>query len=292
MGGGNAADSYPEHMIHAHTMMLSGQATSYEPFELGTVVSGTHTSELGDGVLGVMDALSAEGSPYAELASYDGSGDIRLAQERIDDAHDALDERGIADVEQLLSEIDDAVKGTLVSEAQIDSKTDHFEKRSRRRFHRMVALETGNLFDLRAVMSSQFDFVLAAAGREHLDAVDEFETGLRLAQDQERLRGSVQLLTVLLQSDDNRINSLTRLAMTQMEQAKNIITAEQGRINWDADAETKDRMWHFQLFPESAKMLSAISGAAVVPQEERWEKIFGVGANVLSMGLQMAMLLG
>lgn len=87
-----------------------------------------------------------------------------------------------------------AIDATLFDSDRIDAVVDAFEDRSQGAFQRGVARVAAGMFDLRAVMSSQFGMALALMERDRAQEVNDFDAKLRMQIEQQRADHAIQIL--------------------------------------------------------------------------------------------------
>ena len=289
-GGGTAVSTYPSYLQSVHTALLSG-----ETFVDGDApLSFTDPNRWGN----VMDAILAAssgygGSPYAAVTAYDPTEDIERVQERYDEWAGELDS---IDPDTLFTQwVGDAVTlaGSTVASGEIDNAVDAFENRSQAAFMRNVSRYATGMFDIGAVMTSQFGMGMAQLELDRQDQLNDMDARLRLLAERERYEAARGYVGQLAQLYMAKIQEQRAGIGGQLDISRIAATMYQDQILTDLDYEVKDATWDLELFQYGMNNIGALSGAIqTYKAQTKGERL---AANIMtsaSFGLQVGTAMG
>ena len=289
-GGGTAIASYPGYVQSLHTALLSGEQWTAE-IDAITFTDPNHWGNVLDSMLAVTSGVG--GSPYALVTAYDPTDDIGLVQTRYDDWATELD---AIDPSTLMTDwVADAVTlaDSAVTTTEINAAVNAFEARSQAAYLRNVSRFASGMFDIGAVMSSQFGMGLAQMELDRQDQLNDMDARMRLLAERERY-----------ESTRSYTGELARLYLTKLQEQRAGIggqldisriaaTMYQDQILTDLDYEVKDATWDLELFAYPISNLNALSGAMqTYKAQTKGERL---AANIMtsaSFGLQTGTALG
>lgn len=277
-----AATDYSPYLKDFHGAILFGA----DPSAADPITDFTEWGNVADDV--VAARRENGGSPFAFVTAYDPSSDLEAIQTKYDEWSDELGAlEPIANVEDI---IDAAVAkaDTLVPTAEIDSVVDAFDQRSKSAYLRNVSRFAAGMFDIQAVMTTQFGMGLAAMEMDRQDQLNDVDARLRLMAERERY-SSVNAFA----------GEMTRLLVFKLEQQRagvggqldisrlNII-AYQDEMDKNLTHEMKDAEWDLDLWRHAAGVMTAINGAAVIPRAQtQGERLVSAFMTSGSFGIQV-----
>lgn len=289
-GGGTAVSTYPYYLQSVHTALMSGESFTNDT----TPISFANPNAWGN-VLDAMLAATAGvgGSPYSAVTAYDPSDDIQLVQDRYDEWASDID---AIDPTTLMTDwVADAttMADTLVTSAEIDASVDAFEARSQAAYMRNVSRFASGMFDIGAVMTSQFGMGLAQMELDRQDQLNDMDARLRLLAERERYEASRALASQLAQLYLSQIQEKRAGVGAQLDISRIAATMYQDQIITDLDYEVKDATWDLELFQYPMGNIGALSGALqTYKAQTKGERL---AANIMtsaSFGLQVGTALG
>ena len=287
-GGGTAVSSYPSYLQYVHSAMLTGTDGVTTP---GALADANQWGNVLDAMLAATAGIG--GSPYAAVTAYDPSDDIQLVQDRYDEWAADID---AIDPNTLMTDwVGDAVTlaTTLVPTAEIDDAVNAFEARSQAAYMRNVSRFASGMFDIGAVMTSQFGMGLAQMELDRQDQLNDMDARLRLLGERERSETARGLVGQFSQIYLSQIQEKRAGVGAQLDISRIASTMYQDQILTDLDYEVKDATWDLELFQYPMGNIGALSGAlqtykAQTPNERLAAAITTSG----SFGLQVGTALG
>ncbi len=280
-GGGSAAsERYNATAVNQWLEWLKGDQDLTPP-----VTSAINAAE------GINAASSGVGgSPFADVEAYDPDSQLSEIAERADAYKDKVESwNPLTDVPAALTTVTDAADAALFPEGRITDLVDAFEAREKRTLAREMSRTAGTLLDLRAVMTSTFDGAMASLQGDFAARVSEFEARLRLGKETERNGAVVTLLQEYLRNTLAQIQAYQNLVAIASETARITITAKQDQLQTDLKYETEDALWDLELLHYAGNMMSAISGAAILPDRQtKGERLLASITNALGTTMQVA----
>ena len=288
MGGAPAGSvDYPTYLQGVHVGLLAGEAfdgttTTHDFSSFGNILALTLAASSGVG-----------GSPYAAVTAYDPTSDVEAVQTRYDDWAAELD---AVDPSALMTDwVTDAttLAATTVPTAEIDAAVDAFEARSQGAYMRNVSRFAAGMFDIGAVMTTQFGMGLFQMELDRQDQLNDMDSRLRMLAERERFetaRGYVAQLSQLYMS---KLQEQRAGVGGQLDISRIAAALYQDQIALDLGYEVKDATWDLELYQYPMNNIGALSGAlqtykAQTPGER-------LAANVMtsaSFGLQVGTALG
>lgn len=293
-GGGTAVPSYPGYIQQTHTSLLTGETWTTDGAGGGTIPAMADPNRWGN----VMDAMllatsGIGGSPYAAVTAYDPADDLALVQTRYDDWATDLD---AIDPSALMTEwVGDAVTlaTTLVPTAEIDDAVNAFEARSQAAYMRNVSRFASGMFDIGAVMTSQFGMGLAQMELDRQDQLNDMDGRLRLLGERERSETARALTGQLSQIYLSKLQEQRAGIGGQLDISRIAASMYQDQIGLDLEYEVKDATWDLELFQYPMSNIGALSGALqTYKAQTKGERL---AANIMtsaSFGLQVGTALG
>lgn len=284
-GGGTAVGTYPEYLQDIHSSILTGTDPT---------VSITDFSAYGN----VMDAIVAAtsgvgGSPYAAIEAYDPSEDMDAVQAR----HDAwTEELDAIDVEQLIADWATAsttAANFTVPTSEIDNAVDAFEARSQAAFMRNVSRFASGMWDIGAVMTTQYGMGLASMELDRQEQLNDMDSRLRLLAERERFETSRTFT-----------GEMARLYLTKLQEQRAGIGGQldisrigaalyQDQIGLNLGYEIKDATWDLELYQAAMGNIGALSGAIQTYKAQTpGERLAAAITTSGSFGLQVGTALG
>lgn len=286
-GGSSGTIDYPTYMKDFHGAILFGGDPDGSP----PIADFTAWGNVADDMVAARSAYG--GSPYALVEAYDPSADIDAIQAKYDDWDDLLDELNhIEDIEDI---VDAAVaKSTaLVPSSEIDDVVNAFEARSKSAYLRNVSRVATGMFDIGAVMSSQFGMALSQMEVDRQEQVNDVDARLRLMAERERYQSTNAIMSDMVKILLFKIENKRAGVGGQMDISRFNVIASQDQLDKDLTLEVKDAQWDLDLWNYPQGVMSSIAGAATVPrpqtQGERLAAAFGTST---SFGLQAGTVLG
>ena len=276
---------YPTYLQGAHAALLTGTdfTTPITNFnEYGNIFDATVAASSGVG-----------GSPYAAIEAYDPSEDVEAVQERYDAWTEDLD---AIDVEQLIA--DWAVASTTaaaytVPTSEIDGAVDAFEARSQAAFMRNVSRFAVGMWDIGAVMSTQYGMGLASMELDRQEQLNDMDSRLRLLAERERFETSRTFT-----------GEMARLYMAKLQEQRAGIGGRldiarigaalyQDQIGLNLGYEIKDATWDIELYQAAMGNIGALSGAIQTYKAQTpGERLAAAITTSGSFGLQVGTALG
>jgi len=292
-GASSGAINYPAHMLLVHQDTLAGQAiydydtvthpTTWWSQQEGAVNPNWH---YGRGI-NVFDEMywasrkkgaDPNASPYASVEAYDPDVDLRAIDERLDRYADVVDSLSPAtEIAAAQAAALSFVDTNFFGEDKISDAVDAMDNRTKDRFLQMVSRMESGAFDVRAVMSSQFNVALSNMEIARQAEVDDYEKQLRVDRDSKRAElvtsVSAQWLAVLTA----KLQESRAATALSSEINKQRIVAKNDQRNQNVAFEEKDALWDLDLFRYSNGVFSSIAGAATMtPGPTKAERMLGM----------------
>lgn len=281
-GGGSAGQvDYPDYIKNFHAFLMAG--VDSDPFTLSWT--------------GAPDFLSASvaasaANPYSSVAAYDPDtalGSLTTQFTALETIVDAIDTGDIS------TYVSAAVTqaALLLPDSEIDAAVDSFEARSLTAFQRSVGRATAGMFDIRAVMGTQYDMMVANMEQDRAVQVDDMDSRLRLLTAQERYQAKLQLVDQILRLLSTQVQGTSGLVSHQFDISKLTIVAKQDEVLSQVGFDEKDVLWDLNLLAYGQNALSSISGAATIarPPNEK-ERLIAAVTNAGAFGLQLGTTMG
>jgi hypothetical protein len=283
--GGASSTGYPTAIEVMHQTWLTGQHMDDETY---TNWTGTDWSDYGNVADDIVAARSdAGGSPWENVVAYNPDSQLDMAQQKLDEFY--YEVAGIAaqtDVETAIDAVAEKLDEHYVDATEtIDAVVDEAEARSILDSQRAVSRFAAGMFDLNAVMTSQFATGIALIEAERAQGITDLEKRLYLEAQQTRNANLVPLVSAILQKAADKARGYQAAALLQGEISKQHIVAKNEEHTMNLQAEVKDATWDLDLWNYAVKMLAAPAGTAVQPGPEPWEKALGALSTIVSMGL-------
>lgn len=283
-GGGTSPSTYPDYMQDVHLGILAGIP--------GLSATTNDFSQYGN-MLEVFAETLAAGSPYASVTAYDPSSDLDTMQEKLDDWFAELDSMDPESVIETFNTSATTAAGTTVATAEIDAVVDAFEARSQGAFMRNVSRFATGMFDIGAVMTTQYGMGLAQMELDRQDQLNDMDARLRLMAERERYQAAMQytgemarLLTFQLQERRGSVGA-------QSDVSRYSITALQDQIGLDLGYEASDATWNLELFQFPMQATNALSGSIqMYKRQTAGERLAAAVMTAGSFGLQTGTAMG
>lgn len=280
-----ATGTYPTYLQGAHAAILTG--TDY-------TVPITNFGDYGN-VFDSMVAASSGvgGSPYAAIEAYDPSEDLEAVQARYDAWTEELD---AIDVEQLIADWATAsttAANFTVPTSEIDNAVDAFEARSQAAFMRNVSRFASGMWDIGAVMTSQYGMGLASMELDRQEQLNDMDSRLRLLAERERFETSRTFT-----------GEMARLYLTKLQEQRAGIGGQldiarigsalyQDQIGINLGYEIKDATWDLELFQAGINSIGGLAGALQTYKSQTGgERLAAAITTSGSFGLQVGTALG
>lgn len=275
--GGSASSSYPEHLLQMHKAWLAG-----EDIDDTWTGHGSYCNVADD----IMAARSdVGGNPFANVLAYNPDSDLDLVQQRLDDFFsEVVLLNPEADIESAIDIVSRKLEEVATdSQGEIDAVVTAAEARGLLEHQRAVSRLTAGMFDLGAVMTSQFGVAIALLEQGRANAISDLQAQLHLQAKQQRSTDMVNLTAAVLDRSVQRIKGLQAAVAIQAEVSKQHIVAKNEQLAMDLEMELKDATWDLDLYKYGTQVLGSIQGTAAIPAQEPWEKALGGLSTVMSM---------
>jgi len=276
MGGGSSV-SYPEHILNMHEAWLSGQDMSDESWS-----GHGNYCNVADDILAARRATG--GSPFANVLAYNPDSQLDMAQEKLDEfLNEVLQIAPQDDVEAAIDAVAAKLENAMDYTDEIDAVVNNAEARSIAEMQRAVSRFAAGMFDLNAVMTTQFTTGIALLEQARASSVSDLEMRLHLQAKQERSTALVPLVAAILERSTQKAKGLQSVAALQGEFSKQYVVAKNEQLAMDLEMELKDATWDLDLYKYGISMLGAPAGTAAIPAPEPWEKALGALSTIGSL---------
>lgn len=285
MGGAAAPDktNYPSYLQNVHSSLLAGELYSATPASPYTTTS----------IIDAFNDAIAQGSPYAAITAYDPQSDLDTMQERLDEINSSLD---AIDPDQLVSDWSTAAAtaaGSVVTTAEIDAVVDAFEARSQGAYMRNVSRFAAGMFDIGAVMNTQFGMGLAQMELDRQDQVNDVDSRLRLLAERERFQTTGQYVGEISRLLMFKLQEQRASVGSQFDISRFSIQALQDQRGLDLGYEVNDATWNLELFSFPMQATNALSGAVqMYKQQTKGERLAASFMTAGSFGIQVGTAMG
>ena len=284
MGGGtDVTSSYASYLQDIHSALMTGTDPS---------VSITDFAAYGN-ISDAFVAAVASGSPYAAVEAYDPETDIDTIQARIDEhltAVDAIDPDALV---QGWATAAATAADSAVTSAEIDAAVDAFEARSQGAYLRNVSRFAAGMFDIGAVMTTQFGMGLAQMELDRQEQVNDMDARLRLVAERERYQAVMQYSSEMARMFALQLQELRAGAGTQFDASRFAIQAYQDQIGLDLSYEVNDATWDLELFQYPMGNIGVLSGAVQMHKPQtKGERLAASVMTAGSFGLQVGTAMG
>jgi|GEM_PF-5920658 len=267
-GGGaapGAATAYPTHQMCMHKYWLHG-SNADEP---------TLTDVI-DVNAEMYKASTAGGglSPYATTVAYDPDADLADIRAKLEDfvsdvsAMDSSLDVGAA-IEFAVQKIQDQV----VTDADITETVNAFESRQRGAFARAATRLAAGMFDIGAVMTSQFHVAMSNLEADRQADLNDADKQMRLEAKNQKLQAVMAVAQEYLQHQFGKMQAEQMAAAMQDSLGRLAIAAKQDEVGFDLEMLVKDRLWNLDLFPYANNVMSSIAGSSTVPHPTKWDRM-------------------
>ena len=282
-GAATPATTYPSYLQNVHSSLLAGELYSATPADAYATAN----------LLDLFNDALAAGSPYASVTAYDPSSDLDTMQEKLDDWFTELDSMDPESVIETFNASATAAAGTTVESAEIDAVVDAFEARSQGAFMRNVSRFATGMFDIGAVMTTQYGRGLAQMELDRQDQLNDMDARLRLMAERERYQTAMQytgemarLLTFQLQERRGAVGA-------QSDVSRFSVASLQDQIGLDLGYEVSDATWNLELFQFPMQATNALTGAVQMhKQQTAGERLAAAVMTAGSFGLQTGTAMG
>jgi hypothetical protein len=280
-GGGSAGQvDYPPYIKYFHAGLLAGDDDSpaYTQADMLNYVE--------------LSVAASAANPYTSVAAYDPDTDLGLVSTQLAALEAIVDAIDTGDISTYVTAAVTQA-ASLLPDSEIDAAVASFEARSLAAFQRQVGRATAGMFDIRAVMSTQFDMMIANMEQDRAIQVDDMDSRLRLLTAQERYQAKIQLVDQILRLLSAQVQGTSGLVSHQFDLSKLSIVAKQDEVLSQVGFDEKDVLWDLNLLAYGQNVLSAISGAATVarPLNEK-ERLIAAVTNAGAFGLQLGTTMG
>lgn len=278
---------YPTYLQHVHGAILAGD----DPTGLLTISDYNEWGNVFDFFKAATSAVG--GSPYATVEAHDPDESLTANQERYDEWTEILDamdpETDIAAFVAAAATSAD----TLVPSTEIDDVVDAFEARSKGAYLREVSRYAIGMFDVGAVMTTQFGMGLAHMERDRADQLNDLDARLRLMAERERFTSATQLAIEMARYQQFQVQEQRASVGGLVDISKLDIAARQDQIGLDLGYEVNDAIWDLELINYPLQHIGALSGAvALHKQQTPGERLAAGVLQSGSFGLQVGTALG
>lgn len=274
--------TYPTYLQHVHAAFLTGN----DPTNTESLSDYNEWGNVADYFLAATSAVG--GSPYSGLAAYDPATDLAANQDLFDAWQTDLT---AADAEtDIAAHVTAATTaaGTLVTSSEIDDAVDAFEQRSKGAYLREVSRAAVGMFDVGAVLTTQFGMMLAHMERDRADQLNEMDSRLRLLAERERYEAATNLAIEMTRFQITKLGEQRAAVGGQMDLSKLAIAALQDQQGIDVKYEVEDALWDLNLISYPLNHIGALSGAvALHRQQTPGERLAASVLTSGSFGLQV-----
>ena len=306
--GEGTGGTYPLHVLAMHQALLAGEQITNNlanPTDKHADFSYSTYMSVGDEMVAVADT-----SPYASVSAYDPAADLTTAQAQFNEFLTQIqafdpdatlgDATALASAfaqDALLDYIQDIDEALSIDESRMDGLVSEYDLRSRSRHQSNVSQLTVGMFDIRAVMTTQFGMELANMGVEREREVSQFDAQLRLQFETDKRNTRAQLISqftsglipglvdTYLKAVGVKLQGYQTAAQMQDGLSKEKIVAYQDQINWDLDAEVKDTLWNLNLFQYGVSVMSGFPGSPTPEKSSKAERQLGMLVDLVGVGL-------
>lgn len=291
---GGAADltatTYPTYLQQSHAALLTGLDLNTTDFDL-TGFDGQAYGNVFDAIVNATSGVG--GSPYAAIEAYDPSEDIEAVQARYDAWTEELD---AIDVEQLIADWATAsttAANYTVPTSEIDNAVDAFEARSQAAFMRNVSRFASGMWDIGAVMTSQYGMGLASMELDRQEQLNDMDSRLRLLAERERFETSRSFTGQMAQIYLAKLQEQRAGIGGQLDISRIGAALYQDQIGINLGYEVADANWDLGLFQQGITNIGALSGSLqTYKQQTGGERLAAAVTTSGSFGLQVGTALG
>jgi hypothetical protein len=227
------------------------------------------------------------GSPYAAVQAYDPDGDLAQSQDLFDAWQEALDALDADDIVAANMAASSTAAGGLVTSDEIDDVVDAFEARSKGAYLREVSRAAVGMFDVGAVLTTQFGMMLAHMERDRADQLNDMDSRLRLMAERERYEAATRFSAEMTQLYMFKMAEMRAGVGGQLDLTRFSIAARQDQIGLDLGYEVSDAVWDLDLINYPMQHIGSLSGAvAMYKQQTPGERLAAAVMQSGSFGLQ------
>lgn len=279
------ATDYPVYLQDVHSALLTGTDNDTP------ITDHSRYGNVADFFLAATSGVG--GSPYATVAAYDPDSELTVNQDAIDAWKELLDEVDAdTDIAAHVAAATTAAD-TLVTSTEIDNTVDAFEARSKGTYLREVSRAAVGMFDVGAVLTTQFGMMLAHMERDRADQLNDMDGRLRLLAERERYQSATQLAMEMTRLQMFKIGEQRAHVVGQMDQTRFSIGARNAQIDMDLGYEVSDAVWDLDLINYPLQHIGALSGSVgLYKQQTPGEKLAASVMQAGSFGLQTGTALG
>jgi hypothetical protein len=272
MGGPTYQSTPPAYLTGLHWHLLDGTTATYnaqtasnEKFPSFDSITATGL-ELNFSFFGVLNDIYAAGSPFANAAAYDPSGDLMDAESALLRYELAVD--GF-DPQTTWSTILDLVEGEADrlyadDSTNITNLVSAYEARTAPSFNRSINRVTGGFFMENAAEGTGLMMALAMLERGRTAELSEVEQNLIQQNAERRAAFITNQLAGSLQYELNRISAEQNLYAVKADLATRTIVANKEFQDEELELAYKDAMWSLELFQQASGVLGATNGAPLM----------------------------
>ena len=216
---GKLATTIDEDPVHLSPAQLTVQMARLDPVD--------YIARMTTATTGWIDKLVAKLTAIATTATDVVDAQLRATElKAIVDAMSPTVDMG-AFFDAALAKID----VSLLPSSRVDTVAAAFETRGKSAFNRSLGRTAAGLFDIRSVMSSQFEMTMAAMELERAQEVNDFDARARLQNEQQRADVTIQLTSQVaqlreIQARSKEVVAQVQFAIDQLENSLNRTDAQ------------------------------------------------------------------
>lgn len=234
-------------------------------------------------------STGVEQAPSAGLTSPDVSFLMDTIRDRRNQFMDELEGYDQAEIDAIFAKARKMVDDYgAITDTEIDNMITAFEQRSKPGFQRSVSRATAGMWDVRGVMNTQYSMMLANMESDRQVELNDMEARLRLLQAQDRSQQTLSTAQTYMGAKEFRLNAMNAMIGAEMDLAKFEIIAEQDKLEWDLDMETRARLWNLELYSYVGNVIASAGGAVAMPRAQTpREKVLGAFTTSAAFGMNV-----
>lgn len=277
--------TYPAYLQDLHSALMTGTdpAVSISDF--------TAYGSIADYMVAASSGVG--GSPYATIEAYDPNEDLDLNQEQYDDWKEIIDAVDAADDIDAFITAANTAATSIVTSTEIDAAVAAFEARSKGAYLREVSRAAAGMFEVGAVLTTQFGMTLAMMERDRADQLNDMDARLRLLAERERYQTASQYAMEMVRLRMFQLGEQRAAVAMQTDLSRLRIAALQDQQSLDLKYEVEDATWDLNLMNYPISHIGALSGAvSLYKQQTPGERLAASVMQAGSFGLQVGTALG